>query len=384
MLAEQELEQALSPDAAVAPKQIIYLFGAGATHAEADFQGADINLLMNNSKLFGDGVSTRILNAIGATAEFSTGDHNVDIEKLISLLTASGIAEHSSRAEQMREAYFTDVRNKLNEAGVMADPALAKGLLEMHKIEAFRENVERLAGIITTNHDGLLQVASQEIFGGLDLGFSFSSDDFADAADEHTPPILQLHGSFAWRFGVPLQASRLTVASEYHPDTVWIPPTILKEAKNYPFNKVTGFAYELLAKRCDVLRVVGASLTQNDWNILCLIFNAQRHKQSIGETAFEIELITPQSSCADIERDCPYLRRVIPIDQLKEGNMDVFQDPDLPPDSDPARNPFFYWLKEKINYHLNNNHFDEGSLGANMRRILGDNANGTNGRGLDH
>lgn len=383
MLAEQELVQALNPDAAAGSKQIIYLFGAGATHAEADFQGSDINLLMNTSKQFGDGVSKRVLNAIGATTEFSGLDQNVDIEKLVSLLTASGIAKHSDRAAEMRAAYFTDVRNKLNEAGVIADPALAKGLLEMHCIEAFRGN-ERLIGIITTNHDGLLQVASQEIFGGLDLGFSFASDDFTDPTNENTPPILQLHGSFAWHFDVPLRASKFTVASEYDPDTVWIPPTILKEAKNYPFNKVTGLAYELLSKQCDVLRVIGASLTQNDWNILSLIFNAQRHKESIGETAFEIELIMPIGSCTDIGRDCPYLRRVFPIDQLREGHMDVFQDSELPPDSEPARNPFFYWLKEKINYHLNHSHFDEASLGANMRLILGDNANGTNGRGLDH
>ena len=56
MLAEQELEQALSPDASVASKQIIYLFGAGATHGEADFQGSDINLLMNSNRGV-DGVS---------------------------------------------------------------------------------------------------------------------------------------------------------------------------------------------------------------------------------------------------------------------------------------------------------------------------------------
>ncbi len=361
MLAEQELVQALNPDPPAGPKQIVYLFGAGATHAEADFQGSDINLLMNTSKQFGDGVSKRVLNAIGATAEFSAIDQNVDIEKLVSLLTASGIAKHSDRAAAMRAAYFTDVRDKLNEAGVIADPALAKGLLEMYRIEAFRGE-ERLIGIITTNHDGLLQVASQEIFGGLDLGFSFSSDDFTDPTNENTPPILQLHGSFAWRFDVPLRASKFTVASEYDPDTVWIPPTILKEAKNYPFNKVTGLAYELLSKQCDVLRVIGASLTQND-----------------GQTAFEIELIMPIASCTDIGRDCPYLRRVFPIDQLREGHMDVFQDPELPPDSEPARNPFFYWLKEKVNYHLNHNHFDEASLGANTRRILGGSANGKNG-----
>lgn len=376
MLAEENLVPVVTPESEVPAKRIVYLFGAGATHAEADFHGSNINLLMNWHKLFGDGVSKRVLTAIGAT-EFTSGDYDADIEKLISLLMASGTAKHSERAAEMREAYFTDVRNKLNEAGVISDPALAKGLFAMHRVEAFQANVENLIGVITTNHDGLLQVASQDIFGGLDLGFSFKSDDFTYPTDEHTPPILQLHGSFAWRFEVPLRTSKLTVTSDYDPDTVWIPPTILKEAKNYPFNKITGSAYELLAKRCDALRVVGASLTQNDWNILCLIFNAQRHRELIGTKVFDIELISPPKSCANIERDCPYLRKVFPIDQLKEPNMDIFQDPDLPEDSEPMRNPFSYWLSAKIDYHLNHKHFGDAVLTDDLSRILGENGNGT-------
>jgi hypothetical protein len=368
------------------PKQVVYLFGAGATHGEADFQGATINLLMNNHPLFGDGVSKRILDHIGAAgAHFSSVDHSVDIEKLISLLAGSGIDEHVQLAERLRRAYFAEVCASLRRARLIGESPLATGLLEMHSIDRFRNAIERLTGILTTNHDGLLQVASQQVFSAVDLGFSFASDHFNQRGADSLPPILQLHGSFTWDFSVPVTVSKLTAESEYSANKLWIPPTILKEAKNYPFNKVTGSAYELLAKHCDVLRIIGASLTQNDWNVLCLIFNAQRHKESVGETAFQIELILPPASCSEIERTCPYLRRVIPISQLKEGNMDVYLDDNLPPpDSEPMRNPFFYWLKEKMTYHLNRDGFDDGMLGATMRRILGDDRHETNGRELEN
>ena len=54
MIAEETLMPVVSTESAVPAKRIVYLFGAGATHAEADFHGSNINLLMNWHKLFGD------------------------------------------------------------------------------------------------------------------------------------------------------------------------------------------------------------------------------------------------------------------------------------------------------------------------------------------
>src|SRR5713226_1593415 len=106
---------------------------------------------------------------------------------------------------------------------------------------------------------GLLQIASQQVHGSVDLGFPFSSGDFTPATSTDVPPILQLHGSFTWQFGVPPKAVRLRTHSRYPAETIWIPPSILKESRIYPFNKLVGLSYELLAKHCDVLRVVGSS-----------------------------------------------------------------------------------------------------------------------------
>lgn len=357
------------------PKQIVYLFGAGATQAEVDYLGARrVNLLMRDNEHLGEGVSTRVLKKIGRPGkQFSGEDQSIDIEKLISLLIASGVEKHSKIAEAMRRQYFEEVCASLVSAGIVEKPGLVVSLLEMHKHHQFQEEVEVLSGIITTNHDGLLQIASQNVFGEINLGFPFSSDEFTPATSPTVPPILQLHGSFTWTFDVPVKVTKLQPTSSYAGETIWIPPAILKESKNYPFNKLIGLGYELLAKRCDVLRVVGASLTQNDWNVLSLIFNAQRHRELRRGAAFLIELIMPHAGGKEVERECSYLKNIIPIGNLTEGQFTEYKEMEheLPAESE-MRNPFAYWLKEKINYHRQRKEFGDGPFDGSMAQIAGE------------
>jgi hypothetical protein len=194
----------------------VYLLGAGATQAEADYLGArPVNLLMRDDDRLGEGLSRRVLKRTGAAWRAFLGeDLGVDIEKLISLLVASGVDRLSELADHMRRYYFEEIRSRLTEAEIIDRPQLAKGLLEMHRDNGFRREVEILSGIITTNHDGLLQIASQEVFGGVQLGFPFASGDFTPASAAAIPPVLQLHGSFTWRFGVPATANRLRKGSK--------------------------------------------------------------------------------------------------------------------------------------------------------------------------
>jgi len=341
------------------PKKIVYLWGAGATQGEAQNLGSRISLLMRDTEAFGEGITGRILRRAGpsVTASFGSGQ-GVDIEKLISLLASSGVHRHFELAESLRTQYFAELLSSLATANVLENPQLSIRLFEMHNDRRFNEEVESLSGVITTNHDGLLQIASQIVYGEVNLGFSYSSEDFAPSVLSATPPILQLHGSFSWQFGVPIRIAILRRNSKYSTDTVWIPPTTQKEVRSYPFSKLAALAYELLARQCDVLRVVGASLTQNDWNVLSLIFNAQRHREFVSGTPFRIELIMPHDTGEQIARDCAFLKHLTPIGYLTEGRFDDYKEArDLPSDSDLS-NPFAYWLNEKYEFHTTRGDFD--------------------------
>jgi len=352
--------------------QVVYLIGAGATQAEINYLGAaTVNLLMQDN-IWGEGVSTGVLNRLGAAGKRFLTDKGVDIEKLISLLTGSGIHSHLDLAEKLRKSYFAEICERLESAHVIDNPELATALLLMHKNSDFRQNVESLTGVITTNHDGLLQRAAQSAYGALNIGFKFKSGDFR--ARNRVPNILQIHGSLTWIFGTPLRIAALRKGSTYSTDTSWIPPTVTKEAKSYPFNKLMGLAYEMLSKKCDVLRIIGSSLTQNDWNILGLIFNAQRHREYLGHSAFRIELIMPQRIGKNVEKDCSFLRNLFSIGSLTDGDFADYKN--LPEQEDPApdsplSNPFSYWLKEKINYHIRSADFGTGNIPEILLRVSG-------------
>jgi hypothetical protein len=214
------------------PKRVAYLWGAGATHAEAQLLGSKVSLLMRDSPRYGEGITTRILRRTGAVSSFGAeGDGSVDIEKLISLLAASGKQSHADLAERLRENYFVELKASLFDAKVLNNPGLAIRLFEMHANPNFQRDVEILAGVITTNHDGLLQLASQRVFGAVNPGFRFASKDFD--ATEWAPQILQLHGSFTWQFGIPTKITKFSRQSSYE-DTVWIPRISLAFLANMP------------------------------------------------------------------------------------------------------------------------------------------------------
>jgi hypothetical protein len=351
-----------------AAQRVAYLWGAGATQAEIAYTGAhSINLLMRDNDDFGVGVATRILNRLPQeTRSAFESDKGVDIEKLISLLIACNVDSENRLADQIRRYYFEDIRDGLSTAGILSNPKLALGLLELHKQELFRQ-IETLSGIITTNHDGLLQLAGEKVYGGVDIGIPFESDEVTPINGVFS--LVQLHGSFTWTFGVPARVHLLKAETDYDEDTVWIPPAILKDSRSYPFNKLLGHAYELLSKHCDILRVVGSSLTQNDWHILSLVFGAQRHRELSGGTPFRIELIMPTAAGESIVEACSYLRNLTPIGQLTDGDFTPYLDEAIL--NDDMKNPLFYWLREKIQFHLHNGHLGHGDLPASMADIVG-------------
>ena len=335
------------------PKKIVYLWGAGATHAEAQHLGSTVNLLMGKvtgGSDFAIGVAGRTMERIGLqfSAHFGANE-DIDVEKLITLLTMSGIKRHVDYAQGIRKEYFAELTDSLNQAGIMKNPKLANQLFRLHADPKFQTDAEVLEAVITTNHDGLLQLASQQTFGYLDLGFEYHSREFKRVEGSESVPIIQIHGSFTWSFGVPISVGRRPSKAKSS-STIWIPPTIEKDTRAYPFNRLNALAYEKLSNRCDVLRIVGSSLTQNDWNILSLIFNAQRHCQAIGNDTFTIELIAPVKTGNAIKYSCGFLDKILTIDQLSDGDYEIFRQGEDVADTD-ANNPLEYWLNQKILFH---------------------------------
>ena len=76
------------------PKNIVYIVGAGSTQADVSHQGGEpINVMMKDSKKLGPGVSSRVKIRTNIDRNLGLKDE-VDIEKLISLLSASGKSDY--------------------------------------------------------------------------------------------------------------------------------------------------------------------------------------------------------------------------------------------------------------------------------------------------
>jgi len=99
----------------VSPKKVVYLIGAGATHAEVVYQGGrKINLLMRDSDEYGEGVCSRILKKADIRKRLKIKNENeIDIEKLISLLGSSSNSKYQRIAHILRESYYEDILNCL-------------------------------------------------------------------------------------------------------------------------------------------------------------------------------------------------------------------------------------------------------------------------------
>src|SRR5207249_4887659 len=173
--------------------QIVYLLGAGATQAEIDYLGAHtVNLLMRDSDERGEGVATRILGRLPKRWKSSfVVDQGADIEKLISLLAGGNVDAYHKLADRIRRLYFEDICQALAAAKILPDPALAVGLLTLHNNTQFKER-EVLSGIVTTNHDGLLQLAAQKVDAEVNIGIPFRSDELKPS-DTGNAPLLHLH-----------------------------------------------------------------------------------------------------------------------------------------------------------------------------------------------
>src|SRR5258708_31609616 len=135
---KRSAKPARKPKPAPEPTKVVYLFGAGATQAEVSYDGpGNVSVLMLDTDL-GDGISTGVLRGLGSEGDPFKADKGTDVEKLISLLTASGIDKHLEVAEKMRQHYFEEICTRLVSAIHVDRPTLAIALLEMHRNVTFQ------------------------------------------------------------------------------------------------------------------------------------------------------------------------------------------------------------------------------------------------------
>jgi len=86
---------------------------------------------------------------------------------------------------------------------------------------------------------------------------------------------------------------------------------------------------------CDILRIVGCKLSQNDWGLTSLLFSTQLRT----DDAYQIELINSNEQGLDIRKRNGFLKNVKALEELegckllaKYGTQNVFEG----------------WLKSKI------------------------------------
>ncbi|MCK4825434.1 hypothetical protein KA005_57330, partial [bacterium] len=305
------------------------------------------------------GVCSRIMTSVRGDKklnwlyEATKSTSEIDIEQLISLLEELNLERYRKAADKLRKFYYADILRHLTKTRVFKTPKLSMSLFELHQNEELR-NIEPLTGIISLNHDYLLETACQKIFKGVNLGVAFTSDIFD--LNKEAPPIIKLFGSFNWKSGERIQIFKCERSKPPDRELLWIPPTIAKEARSYPFNKLMGIAYELLMLKCDILRVVGCSLNQNDWEVISLLFKTQCIR---GDGCFDIELIQSRESGEDTKERLGYLRNVKTIAEL-EGSFTDYFDQEQEPD-----NPYEDWLRKTID----EKRISEGTLGKNLKEL---------------
>ena len=338
--------------------QVVYLFGAGASHACVKRLGSPHGILMRD-------LTTPLQAKLGSLVDngfsdikslrdlVNSVDEDTDIEHLITFLDEIPSMRHREFADEMRKAFESVLRNQLDRIREDAekDPIdLYEVLLDLYNIDQFPET---LHGLITTNYDEYIESAIQNVFERpADFGIR------VDPASQEPsgPKLLKLHGSFGWRNTWPISRE---ISDN---STLWIPPGINKAKQAYPFNILWGSAREMLA--CDVLRVIGCRLGPNDWDLISLLFT-MRHAGL--DSRPQIEIIDAPQHANNLKEAFPYLdvRSILDVEPIGSEIISgfaakpprPFQEFDEQDQEDilravgNSRNWFDVWLTRKVEYH---------------------------------
>jgi len=233
------------------PNRIVYLFGAGATHAE--LQNIDPDIAEKNRGLLVSHVSSRVIERASRDPQYvndlamvsgTTGSLNIEL--LISLIENSKIPGWEYKTKTLKDFVRQDIQQILSPS-ITRRFYLHRALFELHNQPA-TQGKERLAGVISLNYEDVLDSAYKRYYG--DPCYCFSLDEPLAANDV---PLLKLHGSFNWN-DVKIRGRSRNIDI--------IPLGSTKTYIHPPYGCIWNQALQTLVG-CDTLRVIGCSLTRS-------------------------------------------------------------------------------------------------------------------------
>jgi len=307
------------PDAK--PQKIVYLFGAGATHAElTNIQKDPSENFFEKRGLLIDHVSRRVIQKARGNKRYmknidmvSAATGSLNIELLITLIENSRVKDSEWKTLYLKRLVKKDITSILTKSR-MARFYLHRALLELHKQSEMKKN-EELLGLVSLNYDNVLDEAYKVVYRQRPIYFH----SLTEAGRHENIPLLKLHGSFNW-VNVEIRGRRRSFEI--------IPLGANKNYWHVPYNFIWSRALELLTQ-CDILRVVGCSLRPNDTHLIDLLFKAHLERGA----AFEIQIISRDEDADNIKQRYGFLSNIKRLSEIE-------------PASNPkADNPFEDWLK---------------------------------------
>lgn len=292
-------------------KRVVYLLGTGATQAEINLWNESIRILMNDIRY---GMLRKIndnkIKVLEPVKNELVND-DINIEHLITLYENSGTDEHYQIAKNLKNIFREVIQEKIKKLNDKFYPILLSALIDMHEI---KENDEELKGILTLNYEEVLDKAFQKVKKGVNYVIKLKNKHDCLKIKKSIKPLLKLHGSFNWKNEYPI-----TLINEYKikesEDFLWIPPGFIKKREKYPFNIIWGTAQEILD--CDILRIIGCSLSITEWELISLLYSAQKLNKKNDD--YLIEIIDSIDRGKKIQKDYAYLR-VKTILEIREVN----------------------------------------------------------------
>jgi len=305
-------------------KKIAYLIGAGATHAEILNleNNPSENFIQRNSLLISN-VSRRVMDKAQKIRGFRDKIESVtyaggalNIELLISLFTSNQIP--GFKVSTLKKLVRLDIIERLSRRR-KGRFYLHKALLELHSKVNDREH---LLGIMSLNYDDILDEAYNTF--GIKPDYCHNS-----SFDKERLPLLKLHGSFNWK-GKKINGKKSKIPI--------IPMGLNKNYLTPPYNFIWSRTFEVLVE-CDILRVVGCSLSQNDIGLVDLLFKAHLHRSS----DLKIEIIDFEETGDAIKNNYGFFPGIIKPKDI-EGTLIADERISR---AIGAGNPFKIWLKAK-------------------------------------